>query len=309
MKVVKLIKRHPVIAIVGGVIIIAILSLVYLRIFENRDWADWTGLAAYTAPDGTYYPTKGLWDFLELLIIPVVIGIGAALFNWQQKVREQDMAQDRQQEEALQSYLDKMAELMLKDKLLEKKDSEDDPVVDVAQIRTVTTLRILDKDRRNILTQFLRDANLASFILKGATLNEANLENTMLYNINLTRSDLTKACLIEAFLVGSHLIQANLAYARLDRAYMVGANLSQAILACADLSGAVLSEAYMSEAVLIEANLSKAVLMYANLGGSNLSGADLSMANLKGARGLTEEQLATVKSLKGTTMPDGTIHE
>jgi uncharacterized protein YjbI with pentapeptide repeats len=38
---------------------------------------------------------------------------------------------------------------------------------------------------------------------------------------------------------------------------------------------------------------------------ANLSDADLSRANLKGAK-VTDEQLA--KSLKGATMPDGSIH-
>lgn len=57
----------------------------------------------------------------------------------------------------------------------------DDPVVDVAQIRTVTTLRIIDKDRKIILLQFLRDANLANFILANASLNGANLSGAHLF--------------------------------------------------------------------------------------------------------------------------------
>jgi len=41
---------------------------------------------------------------------------------------------------------------------------------------------------------------------------------------------------------------------------------------------------------------------------ADLSGADLSAANLAGAI-VTDEQLAQAKSLKGATMPDGTVHK
>jgi hypothetical protein len=43
------------------------------------------------------------------------------------------------------------------------------------------------------------------------------------------------------------------------------------------------------------------------LEGASLSGADLSKANLKGTN-TTVQQLAEAKSLKGATMPDGSIH-
>jgi uncharacterized protein YjbI with pentapeptide repeats len=357
MKVLKWIKKHPSLAIIGALIMIASLwaaYLLYLRLFKNRDWAAWTGLAAYTAPDGTYYPTKGVWNFLELLIIPVFIGVGAAWFNWQQTIREQNLAQDRQREDALQSYLDKMAELLLDQQLLEKKDSEDDPVIDVAQIRTVTTLRILDRDRRNILLQFLHDANLTSFILKGVVLSQADLEGAILHTIDLTKSDLSKANLREANLRGAILSKAILREAILSRAILrevnleganlSGANLKEAILSDAKLREVILGGAYLKEAHLDwadlagaqlfradlcranlrvadlsranlrgadlnEANLREADLNGADLSGADLSGADLSGADLRGATGLTDEQLSTVKSLKGATMPDGTIHE
>ena len=45
----------------------------------------------------------------------------------------------------------------------------------------------------------------------------------------------------------------------------------------------------------------------ADLSGVNLSGADFREANLYGAK-VTEEQLKLARSLKGATMPDGTIY-
>jgi hypothetical protein len=61
----------------------------------------------------------------------------------------------------------------------------------------------------------------------------------------------------------------------------------------------------LSEADLIEADLSLTNLKGANLNKATLIEADLENTNLKDAIGITPEQLAQVKSLKGTIMPDG----
>jgi hypothetical protein len=84
----------------------------------------------------------------------------------------------------------------------------DDPVVDVAQIRTVTTLRIIDKDRKIILLQFLRDANLANFILANASLNGANPERGTLVREDMRGAQLEEAVLSGAFLGESDLSDA-----------------------------------------------------------------------------------------------------
>jgi pentapeptide repeat protein len=75
----------------------------------------------------------------------------------------------------------------------------------------------------------------------------------------------------------------------------------------ADLSGANLTGLILTMADLSDTNLRNADLRNADLVGADLSGADLSGANLSGAK-VTTEQLYEVKSLKGATMPDGSIH-
>jgi hypothetical protein len=72
---------------------------------ERWGWG-WTGFTDYIGPpigdNQNYFRGKTLWDFLGLLIIPVVLAMGALWFNRQEKEREQYIAKDRQQEEALQ---------------------------------------------------------------------------------------------------------------------------------------------------------------------------------------------------------------
>ena len=71
---------------------------------------------------------KTLWDWMELLIIPLFLAGGAFFLNRSEKEierqtvenhakLEREIAIDRQQVDALQSYLDRMANLLLIDKL------------------------------------------------------------------------------------------------------------------------------------------------------------------------------------------------
>jgi uncharacterized protein YjbI with pentapeptide repeats len=95
---------------------------------------------------------------------------------------------------------------------------------------------------------------------------------------NLYQADLSEAVLSRAVLYHVSLGKANLKGANLDRADLIGANLREAILTGANLRGA---------------DLNKANLAWANLSGANV----------------TSEQLGKAASLKGATMPDGTVHE
>ncbi len=174
---------------------------------------------------------------------------------------EQEIASDRQRAEALQSYIDKMAELMLHENFEESKYDGKAPII--ARARTLTVLPRLDGRRKGEVIQFLYDANLVSSI--------------NLYGIDLNDAILPFARLHGAFLDG----------AQFHKAFLIGANLSNAILYATDLNGADLRGA--------------------DLRGANLGNADLSEANLSEAI-VTTEQLKTARSLKGATMPDGSIH-
>jgi len=53
-----------------------------------------------------------LWDWLKLLVVPAVLAGGGLWFNAQQRKREQKLANERAQDEALQAYLDHMTQLI-----------------------------------------------------------------------------------------------------------------------------------------------------------------------------------------------------
>jgi uncharacterized protein YjbI with pentapeptide repeats len=288
---------------------------------------------------------KTMWDWMELLLMPLVLAGGALLLTRSRRRMERqraeanasverDIATDHQKEEALQAYFDRMADLLLKEKL--SRFSPED-VRAVARIRTLTVLRGLDPRRKGLVLLFLKDSglidreaviDLCAADLNGTSSAFASLGRVNLSEANLSEADLQGANLGKSYLSGTNLRRANLAGANLAGADLFEANLSGADLSYAKLNGANLNGADLRGCRLNEANLSdadlsgvnlcvgdliRANLRGANLGGARLAGADLSEADLSQAdlsgTQLTKTDLEKVKSLDGATLPDGTKHE
>src|SRR5437899_2723357 len=114
-------------------------------------WA-WTGFNGADKTDKTFY------DWLQLLIIPVVIAIVGLWFSHVQKSNEQNIADDNQKEEALQGYINEMSALLL-EKNLRKSNTEDEVRI-IGRVRTLTVLRRLDKFRKSAVIEFLYESGL-----------------------------------------------------------------------------------------------------------------------------------------------------
>ena len=282
-------------------------------------------------------------NWLELLIVPLVlVGIGL-LFEMQQANRQQameeqqqaleerrakaerELAEQRAQDEALQAYLDQMSQLILDRKLLEVEQGvpvhePGGPVHTLAQARTSTAILGSDSEHNESVTHFLITSGLSVRtkdsvrLLRGSTLSHAKLSGAHLPNADLgdadlIGADLSNALLLNANLIGTDLSGADLSNALLDNADLVAhlphADLSGANLIGADLSEANLFSADLSDATLIGADLSRSVLDNANL-----SNAVLDNANLGGADGITNEELEQqAVSLEGADMPNGQKYE
>jgi hypothetical protein len=292
-------------AIVGIIVVCALGITLIVGIIGGYllNWG-WTGLNGPTATEITsspkitktlaYQPGKTLWDWLQLLIIPLVLAIAALLFNLattrtEQKIakdrieqdrqiakeryeNDQRIALDKQREDLLQIYLDRMSELLLKEEL--GSSAAKPEVRNVARVRTATILVQLDARRIGYVFAFLRQSGLMS--------TKPNDSIVSLSQTDLSKINLSQATLYKADLSGADLSGANLSRANLIGAKLIGAGLYQANLSGADLGGA-------------------------DLGGANLRKADLSGAGLSGAI-VTSEQLETAKSLQGATMPDRSKH-
>jgi hypothetical protein len=231
---------------------------------EKQDRRDRWGLRGKTA-----------WDWLDLMIVPVMLALFAGFFTtvqlfWQtaaEQARDQSLANQtaelqrfieefRVQRDALQGYLDLMADLLLNHDLLDAEPDSD--VVAIAQAQTLTILRQLDSQGKRTVVLFLLDARLI----------QATAETGPV--IALAEADLSNA----------------------------------------DLSGASLEGADLSDADLGNADLGNADLSGANLDGVDLTSANLKDANLSGAEGITNEKLEQeADDLDRATMPNGQKYE
>jgi uncharacterized protein YjbI with pentapeptide repeats len=301
---------YATVIIVGGGLI-----FILIRLILAGYRVDWTGFGDYASTNADIVRGKTLWDWMELLVIPLVLALGA--FSLQRSERavdrkiaedraklERELATDRQQEASLQAYLDRMAELLLKENLLE---SENEKVLNVARVRTLTVMRGLNAARNGIVLRFLHDIGLAGKE-ESTLLVNANLEGADLQNVDLEVTNLQGALLENANLQRAHLFNANL-----QRANLENANLMDAFMLDANLYFAYLVNANLQRAFLENANLQRARFQRANLQGARLQDANLQDANLQDANLrnaiVSNDQLATAESLKGVTMPDGTKHE
>ena len=234
---------------------------------------------------------KTLWDWMDLLIVPIVLAIGGWLLNRSEKEREEqvtarreainrDIATDTQRETTLQTYFDRMSDLLLTENL--RGSEEKSEVRAVARVWTLTVLRRMDRERKVIVLRFLYEADLIHAGRGIVNLNGADFARATLAHINLAQADLH----------------------RID---LTGASLFEAYLRNADLRGATLRAANLRGAKLYNAALQGADLRSADLTGAKLKNVSLQGANLRGAQ-VTEQQLAEARSLRGTIMPDGSQH-
>ena len=222
--------------------------------------------------NGVGVADKTVWDWLDILILPMVLAVGAIGYESIERQRDEQRAEDQRERElqvineqaqavALQTYLDQMSNLMIDRRL--RTTGPDSDERGLAQARTLTILLALGSDRKRhplklVAQLHLIDRGNPIIKLPQADLNEANLAEVTLIDGDLTDVDLRAANLTDA-------------------------NLRGTVLADADLRGA-------------------------NLTGADLTGVDLTGADLTGAR-VTHEQLAASRSLSQATMPDGSIND
>src|SRR5215212_6185979 len=267
----------------------------------------WTGFGPTRAGDSVQ-PPKTLWEWLGLLIIPTMLAAGAFWLNQRQKrhdeqiqeaqkEREETAAIKRAQDEALGAYLDQMSDLMV-DRDLRKNvgpEPEKPDLRRLAQARTLAILLGLDPDRKRRPLKLIYELSL---IMKEEPI--LNLKNAGLDTADLSGADLKGSDLGGADLRGANLSNANLSDTVLAGANLLPYDKSQP----AKLNAPNLLNGTDPSKI----DSSNDHLTLTNLGGADLSNADLSGAYLTGAE-VSEEQLATCKSLQGATMTDGRKYE
>jgi hypothetical protein len=214
-----------ILAVFWGAIMVGIVGTYFFK------W-QWTGFA----------DTGKLWDWLNLLFAPVLVAvlplIIIGLHKEQQNGSESEVSD--QQEAALQTYLDRMSDLLLNKGLRESQPGND--VREVARAWTLTALLRVGKNRKGVVLLFLHEACLiykdkVIIDLSGSDLRWADLRHVKLNGADLSRVDLSEADLSNSDLSNSDLSEANLSKANLSKANLSKANLRGTDLNDANLSG------------------------------------------------------------------------
>jgi uncharacterized protein YjbI with pentapeptide repeats len=277
---------------------------------------------------------KTIWDWMQLLIVPIALSLITVAFTWQQDTRQQkiedrraqveraveeqraqaerEIQEERAEHATLQAYLDQMGTLLLDRDLRASEENSD--VRRLARARTVVVLDALGPERQERVLRFLHEAELIRAVppkeqpvipLKYSTLENIELPHRILLRgADLQQADLSGANLAHIDFRGTYLAGAHLEGAALEGAALEGADLSGAFLEGADLSGADLTNVDLSNAEELwkkgkEPDMWErgAGLGHADLSGANLSGADLSSANLESA------------NLKGANVTDAQLDQ
>ena len=225
-------------------------------------------LMSFSALLGEQYG-RTIWDAAQLLLtasIPVAV---ALVGNW--------YAQERARDDALQAYLDYVSKLLI----------EDMEVLDGEQFGG----RSRSTEHASGQVEMTPTNPQVLPLLKARTL-------AVLARLNPARKDNVLVFLYEAGAIYK--------YAREEPAALSlsGADLRGIDMSDGDWAGIDLSGADLGTAVLTRVGLRGADLIGADLTGVDLADADLADANLTGAT-VSEEQLTLCRSLRGTTLPDG----
>jgi uncharacterized protein YjbI with pentapeptide repeats len=230
------------------------------------------------------------WTTPITTIAATIIAVGGLIwgvyqFNTQQAINQAQVL-DQQHETTLDTYYDRISDLIFLDGLVTSKTGAE--VRQLAAARTGNALRNLDGMRKGYLIKFLWRAELINSSQPivpaiGVDLSGAIFIHTNLSRINLVDDNLENA----KFLDGVSLYGANLSSVDLRGANLIGANLAYADLLNANLNGTNLRGANLYGAYLSGSNIFQTVQVasryrYAHFN-TSLSGADLRNASLAGA--------------------------
>jgi uncharacterized protein YjbI with pentapeptide repeats len=259
-------------------------------------------------------PAKTIYDWLDLLIVPGALAVGAYVLDKtenkrksaeEERVRKDTLARsnaEREQgietarEAVVETYIDRMAELIA------KHTQGSTQLADIGRIRTLTALRRLDSSearesdqkRRAVIIQFLYEAELITgelpvIPLEGADLTHIDLNGQPLIGINLSGAVLNYA----------HLEGADLSGARLKGVHMKNAQLIGGTFAKAHFENAVLNGTRLEQS-----DLTGAILRDATLFDAHLRCAKLDHADLTGAK-MADVEWDKIRRSKAVTLPTG----
>lgn len=262
----------------------------------------------------TGFGEKTLWDWMDLLIVPLLIPISVLWLTRRAQENERRIATYKSQREQLQAYYDRITDLLVKHKLGTTTSPE---LGSIARTLTLSVSSEVDDKQKGQMILFLYDTQLivqpniielhGADFQKAVVGNKADLRRIHLRDVNLRQSDFRRANLFradlrKAQLQGADLSQTILMQANLREAYMANAKLVGTVLKDTDFRWSDLRGANLNEADLTDTDLRRADLTDATFRDSVLINTNFLDAKIK------QSQLGEAKTVTNVTLPDGAIY-
>jgi uncharacterized protein YjbI with pentapeptide repeats len=218
-------------------------------------------------------PAKTFWDFLQLLLVPLLLFLIAWLFNGWQASRDRSRGENSRQDATLDAYFKEMGDLIL-DRELQSAPPHA-AVHELARTLTLTTVRRLDAERKGDVIWFLAEAGLLN--RPKNTQQAKNGPDTP--PVDVGGADFRGADLRGGRLVGTVLDDTDLGGARFD-----GTELRDASFFGADLHGASFDHSTLNHVLFQDADLSAAALSHTSIQDSSFEDSCLTKASFAGAQ-------------------------
>lgn len=228
-----------------------------------------SGIFAYQDIDGNFHEGKTLWDWFELIVVPISLAVVGIWFQNLQKKRDLE----REYDAILSLYIQEIDTLVEKG-LRESKPK--DPIRASARAKTLTTLSRLDGRRKGILIRFIYELGIISnennpaekgnpiIPLEGADLrgcifdfgnhvmvknersNRSNLRQTLFFNIDLSNTDLSNSNIRNVTFFRSNFNNVNFLHSSFDTAVFYESNLDFSIFSHSTLRASFMDSSMIS---------------------------------------------------------------
>jgi uncharacterized protein YjbI with pentapeptide repeats len=289
------------------------LATTFIVAAYRQQW-EWAGFAGSLKA-----PPKTLWDWLDLLVVPLALAAVAFALNLAQSNRDHHREDRRAREDAVATYLRQMSNLWLEHSLSAPREKR---ALLVVRELTLSVLPRLDGRRKGLVTQFLAESGLIKddreggpLDLSGADLRGAvfhgDYSHTVFAYVDLRGADFRDANLVGAVFAHADLRKAvfdgdHLDYASLSGDDLRGASFTQAIVDHGHFGGACLSGARFTRARLSFTEFALAGGHDIDFSDATLAKIDLSIAgfsrddvNLSGAVLLATKGPSTRQNVRG----------
>jgi hypothetical protein len=223
---------------IKGLLSVLLFSLSIFLVIIISNWISnfkWSG-----------FQKKSFWDWLQLLIVPLMLAFGAFYLNYASETRDKQIAEEGKQQELLKDYFSKMQTLILAEKTLPKSNNKPtgSPSLDqnqpklspesqaIARSLTLAVLDELDGPRKGKVITYLAESNLINKPNPEIKLDRANLQDLVLQDVDMNgvkiyKADMTKANLTDVSLINADLTLSIFSSATLQKVNFSGATLDK----------------------------------------------------------------------------------